>query len=930
MKRFFILIVLTLLYSASALAQGGAKYTVEGTVSLKETGEIIPFAQVVLKETSQWSFTNDKGEFKITGVFPGKYTLFVSAIGYVDYNLVINITGDIKNFKVQMLEDNLALEEIVVTAEAGETMNSSSKLNKSAIEHLQATSLSDLMQLVPGNTISNPQMSSKQRITIRTAGVSSSSDLNNARGVAYMVNGNRVQNDASLSMGNDVNAMDFRSYSPENIESVEVLKGVVSAEYGDLTSGAVLVKTKAGRTPLEVKFKADPYLKGASINKGFGLGKDKGYMNLDLDYANYNTKLVSTTNILDRVNFGVTYSNTFNQDNTPFRLNVRLTGSYLGNNVTSDPDSGKNDYTKSGKKDFSLAAYGMWQLNKSWITTLNYNLSANFGVEYNRDYTELSQSLLPDIHVTEEGIHVGTITSGSAKQLKKVEDMPLYLNAKLTAHLNKKYKGTLFNTLYGVEWNTKGNEGNGEWYEGDVPQYFRHQPYRHTPYAHDFNAFLEQKVVIPIGKTSFEMSAGVRFTKMFYKHYDLKPIVDPRFNAKYEIFKGNKKNLVRNFAIRGGWGLLDKLPSMNMLYGGDTYLDYDLFRYNETNFSIIQTSIDPEIKDYDFKPVRTRNIELGFDMNIGGVKLGVTYFNEYLKNGIESARHYLAMDVNRYGAVNYSGADPRFVDGVLYIKDADGFYVEHTDFTRTTEFKSSTSIVNNRTTKKWGIEYDINFGKIQAINTSIIANGSYVKSDGSYSGTSEYYNIGQRDPLDAKQAFPYIAIFNGNSSVRNGVLQQKFNTNVNFVTNIPKLRMVLTLTMQCIWMDKQRSNLDNAYTTVENGVYIKDPVAYMDATGTVRPFTDYYTTTDSALKMRLGMMRISDSFAYNYLTASFNPYFMANIRVSKEIGKFAAISFYANNFTNSKPLMKSSARPHFSGYVKNTDLYFGAEIKVTL
>lgn len=46
-------------------------------------------------------------------------------------------------------------------------------------------------------------------------------------------------------MGNDVNAMDFRSYSPENIESLEVLKGVVLAEYGDLTSGAVLVKTKA-------------------------------------------------------------------------------------------------------------------------------------------------------------------------------------------------------------------------------------------------------------------------------------------------------------------------------------------------------------------------------------------------------------------------------------------------------------------------------------------------------------------------------------------------------------------------------------------------------------------------------------------------------------------------------------------------------------
>jgi len=930
MKRFFTLILLSFLYSVSALAQSGAKYTIEGTVSLKETGEIIPFAQVVLRETGQWSSTNDQGEFKISNLFPGKYTLFVSAIGYVDYNLTINVTNDIRKFKVQMLEDNLALEEIVVTAEAGETMNSSSRLNKSAIEHLQATSLSDLMQLLPGNTITNPQMSSKQLITIRGAGINSVTDLNNARGVAYVVDGNRVQNDASLSMGNDVNAMDFRSYSPENIESLEVLKGVVSAEYGDLTSGAVLVKTKAGRTPLEIKFKADPYLKGTSVNKGFSLGKDRGYMNLDFDYANYNTKLVSTTNILDRVNFGVTYSNTFNQDNTPFRLNVRLTGSYLGNNVTSDPDSGKNDYTKSSKKDFGLAAYGMWQLNKSWITTLNYNLSANFGVEYNREYLELSQSLLPDTHVTEEGIHVGTITSGSAKQLMKLEDMPLYLNAKVSAHLNKKYKGTLFNTLYGVEWNTKGNEGNGIWYEGDMPQYFRHQPYRHTPYTHDFNAFLEQKVTVPIGKTSLEMSAGARFTKMFYKHYDINPIVDPRLNAKYEIFKGNKKNLIRNFAIRGGWGLLDKLPSMNMLYGGDTYLDYDLFRYNETNFSLIQTSIDPEIKDYDFKPTRTRNVEAGFDMNIGGVKLGVTYFNEYLKNGIESAKHYLAMDVTRYGSVSYSGADPKYVDGKLYIKDTNGDYVEYSDITSTTEYKSSTYIVNNRTTKKWGIEYDINFGKIPAINTTVIATGSYVKSNGSYSGTSELYTIGQRDPLDTKQAFPYVAIFNGNSSVKNGTLQQKFNTNVNFVTNIPKLRMVLTLTMQCIWIDKQRNNIDNAYTTVENGVYIKDPVAYVDALGVVRPFSDYYTTSDSALKMRLGMMRISDSFAYNYITSSFDPYFMANIRVSKEIGKSAAISFYANNFTNSKPLMRSSARPNFSGYVKNTDLYFGAEIKVTL
>ena len=59
---------------------------------------------------------------------------------------------------------------------------------------------------------------------------------------------------------------------------------------------------------------------------------------------------------------------------------------------------------------------------------------------------------------------------------------------------------------------------------------------------------------------------------------------------------------------------------------------------------------------------------------------------------------------------------------------------------------------------------------------------------------------------------------------------------------------------------------------------------------------------------------------------SFKPYFMANLRVTKEIGRIAQISFYANNFTNSHPKMLLKSTGTYKRV--NTDIYFGAELKL--
>ena len=48
--------------------------------------------------------------------------------------------------------------------------------------------------------------------------------------------------------------VDVRAISTDNIESIEVIRGIPSVEYGDLTSGAVIINSKAGREPFRLRF----------------------------------------------------------------------------------------------------------------------------------------------------------------------------------------------------------------------------------------------------------------------------------------------------------------------------------------------------------------------------------------------------------------------------------------------------------------------------------------------------------------------------------------------------------------------------------------------------------------------------------------------------------------------------------------------------
>jgi len=931
-----------------SFAQGQKKYTIEGKVTLYGTNEPIPYANVVIKELNAWGASDVKGNFKIQGVIPGSYTFEVTSLGYQKYSLPVTISNDITNFKVQLKEENLTLNDVIVTATRGTSLNSSSKVEKTAIEHVQASSLADVMQLIPGALIQNPTLTSANTVTIRTI-----NDLsgNNARGVGLLINGSRVSNDAIMTLPDAVSTsklLDFRNYSTDNIESVEILKGVLSAEYGDVTSGAILVTTKAGRSPYEVRIKSDPRTKAFAISKGFSLGAKAGNINIDADYARAFVNWVSPVNIFDRTTMGITYSNTFNADKRPLRFNVRLSGYISGNSVTSDPDVSKLDFIKSKENNLSLSIYGNWQINKPWITSLNYNVSGTYQKSNYEQFVVSSQLPLPTTSTMIEGISTGTFTSQIDQQDLNIEEIPLYANAKISGNLNKKIGNILTKTLLGAEWNTKGNMGRGTYYTSGTPQYFRERKYSDIPFMTDMSVFFEEKVNIPLfAKTSLELIAGVRFNQMIISGYNYNPTLDPRFNGKYTLIQSRRDGFLRSLSLRGGWGILQRLPSIVQLYPSPRYIDNPLFLYRNTatgqSLAVIQTSIIEDKLTYNLKPGRTTNSEIGIDFNLLGVDAQLTYFNEKLADGITFNSSYVSESYDYYNSVTDPNAAPMYQNGRVMIKNSLGEYVALA-YKTNREFKSYSKPDNRGLMRKWGVEYDLDFGKIKSINTSVIVTGSYIKSENTTPGLVYSYS-NYTDPIVSTQKLPYVGIYEGDAGMSLGTGRERLSTNISLVTHIPAIRMIITLVTQCIWLNNSWNVYDdgNIYTLGTNSqpvygdynnirntsILYRDPIAYMDFDGIVRPFSDYYTTSDQNLKTRLGSLRKATDVSSYFMTGGYDPYFMVNIRITKEIGKLASLSFYANNFTNSTPILKNKANPNAIGTRVNNPIYFGAELKLT-
>lgn len=936
MKRIQLLIFLICFGFVSTLqAQTTQKlYSIKGVVYEHGTTTPIEMAFVTLPDLNLWGTTNSKGEFTINRVAGGETKIEVTCLGFQTFSMVANINKDVTNLVFRLKEENLKLETVTVTAqEVKSAINTSTKMERQAIDHLQVINPTDIMSLMPGGRTVNPNLMTQSVFSVRGG------DGNGSFGTAVEVDGVRLSSNADLS---NTTGIDTRNLATSNIESIEVITGVPSVEYGDMTSGMVIINTKKGRTPFNVNVSLNPTTKQFSLTKGFDLQKERGILNVNAEYAHAFSNPVSPYTTYFRNGYGLNYSNTFNRTGKPIQLNVNLGGTIGRQDGKTDPDAYRDTYSLKRDNALRFGTGVNWLVNSNWLTNLNLNVSASYKDDYNETNRYYSYATLrPAVNQMENGYYETNYLPPQFYNLQMDDSKALSARVNLKANLNKKYGEVLNKIKAGIGWSASGNVGKGEDYEHDLyPDGYRPRPYTDIPFIHNVNAYIEDNVTLPIGKTSLTVIGGVRVERTMIKDmaYEKAISASPRFNAKYTVVdKRRSKDFLRHLSFRGGWGIMEKLPSLNVLYPMDKYRDIVVYSKNYTfegvpnqYFYAAKTNVFRDFFNPKLEWSRNRNIEVGMDANIRGIDVSVVYFNN------KSLNPYLAETIHEI--YPYKKSDEEYVlptdpifrvdqeNGDIYVRpklDPNGWEMIPTSVDDTIFIPNSIQS-NGEPSTRQGVELTVNFGKIDAIRTSFRLDAQYSHSKTLSERLNSSYTSNPHStlPVGEQRSYEFLAYYlggTGRNRTYNGEWRDGMTANLTATTHIPEIRMTVSLRVEgTIFSRSQQLTSRNgeewAYLVSEDGrtplagtVYgQKDhftgiwPVEYMGFDGVRHPFTQA-EFEDPRFSNIIGRSNTTYRFA---LDGNWS-YFFANISLTKEIGDHASLSFNVNNFTKSNPFVRS-------------------------
>ena len=236
-------------FASASLTAWGQSYKVAGTVLDAKSKVPVEFATLWIEGSGIGTMTDSQGKFVIQHLAEGKHEVLVRCLGYSEYKLQLDVRKDKENIVVYLSEQTLALNEVTVTAERKAIdATTAYTLGRTALDHLQSVSVSDALSLLPGEQTSKFKSltSSAQVITLR----GESTEMGNPDfGTVVEMDGVRLSGNATAA---STSGTDTRNIGNSNVERIEVITGVPSVEYGDLTNGVVKIVTRKGKSPLIV------------------------------------------------------------------------------------------------------------------------------------------------------------------------------------------------------------------------------------------------------------------------------------------------------------------------------------------------------------------------------------------------------------------------------------------------------------------------------------------------------------------------------------------------------------------------------------------------------------------------------------------------------------------------------------------------------
>ena len=241
--------ILVIGYSVS---YAGITGKIQGTIT-DQNGEPLPGSNVMILGTNRGAAADENGFYVILNIAPGKYSLSTQMIGFKSITKTdVSVNSDrTTQVNFVLYEEAIGMDEIKVTAEKpmvevdrtfSEYIVTSDDIERSVM----VKSVSDLISLEPG-------------MDVNGKGMIRGGDMNSiAADVVYYVDGVKMTSSDGLTLNN------FTGVGKYDIESISIITGGLSAEYGNAQAGVINIVTKEGTDSFHGNFEYTNELGGAN------------------------------------------------------------------------------------------------------------------------------------------------------------------------------------------------------------------------------------------------------------------------------------------------------------------------------------------------------------------------------------------------------------------------------------------------------------------------------------------------------------------------------------------------------------------------------------------------------------------------------------------------------------------------------------------
>ena len=661
-------------------------------------------------------------------------------ITYIGYKKQHSLLGNGNIYKLSPSETTI--NDVVVTATESYGITSSSKIAKYAMEHLQPSSFADILELLPGGMAKDPALNAPNVISLREVPISSSDYSTSSLGTSFVIDGAPISTNANMQFMNGAwdsqttsrdftnSGVDMRAISTDDIQNVEIVRGIPSVEYGDLTSGLVKINRRKGGNDISARFKADMDSKLFYLSKSFTWVPSRMSLNLSADYLNSKSDPRNILETYSRITISARLNKEWISDSRKVTasLNMDYGGSFDDDKVDPELNYGGVDKYASKYNRYSLnASVDYVNLNKKSIFK---SASALMSVAYEKDLLDRTRLVqlnreTPAATTTTDGEHDAVLIypyTYTANQ--KVDGQPFSLYAKVNTSLAFPLNGASNELKLGADWQLDKNYGDGQIFNQLNPLYpglsVRPRKYSAVPASHILSEYAEENFGLSIGKNKLDVQAGARLSTMLNlsDKYALhnKYYIDPRINLGWTFPAIDFLGKTLTIQIAGGYGEHTKMPTMDYMYPEPVYMDLIELNYYHPNRYYRRIYLQTYVKDptnYNIRAARNKKWELRGDFNLAGNRLSVTYFREDMNSGFRSTAIY-----NSYSFKNY---DASGIDANTITSPPD---VATLPYTMQNELHSYTTTTNGSCTYKKGIEYTFSTIRFPIINTRLTINGA--------------------------------------------------------------------------------------------------------------------------------------------------------------------------------------------------------------